>query len=123
MNTHRWIFVLALPAGWAALSLLHFHFPGDEYGLWAVSSMAGTWIIFLLPSVGDLHQPWIRFSVAATGALVMAGAGWLLYRLAARTCLWTAVWLLEAVIILVVTLQSSSRSGRDVGRGSARYRN
>jgi hypothetical protein len=106
MNTHRWFFLFALPAGWAALSLLHFHFPGDEYGLWAVSSMAGTWITFLLPSVGDIHQPWIRFSVAATGALVMAGAGWLLYRLGARRWLWTTVWLLAALIILVITLQS-----------------
>jgi hypothetical protein len=73
LNTHRRFFLFALPAGWAALSLLHFHFPGDEYGLWAVSSMAGTWITFLLPSVGDIHQPWIRFSVAATGALVTEG--------------------------------------------------
>lgn len=40
MSSHRWFFVLAVPAGWAALSLLHFHFPGDEYGLWAVSSLA-----------------------------------------------------------------------------------
>jgi hypothetical protein len=99
-------FLFALPVGWAALSLLHFHFPGDEHGLWAVSSMAGTWITFLLPSVGDIHQPWIRFSVAATGALVMAGAGWLLYRSGARRWLWTAVWLLAAMIILVITLQS-----------------
>jgi hypothetical protein len=106
MNTHRWFFLFALPAGWAALSLLHFHFPGDEYSLWAVSSIAGTWITFLLPNVGDIHQPWIRFNVAATGALVMAGAGWLLYRSGARKWLWTTVWLLAALIILVITLQS-----------------
>lgn len=106
MNSNPWFFLLVLPAVWAALSLLHFHFPGDEYGLWAVSSMAGTWSLFLLPNIGDIHQPWIRLCVAGVGALVMMGAGWALWRLGVRKRLWTILWLVAAALVLFVTLQS-----------------
>jgi hypothetical protein len=106
MNSNRWFFLLAVPVGWAAMSLLHFHFPGDEYGLWAVSSMAGTWSLFILPNVGDIHQPWIRLCVAGVGALVMAGTGWVLWRLGVRKRLWVPVWLAASAILLFWALQS-----------------
>jgi len=106
MNADRWFFLLAVPAGWAALSLLHFHFPGDEYGLWAVSSMAGTWSLLLLPNLGDIHQPWIRLCVAGVGALVMAGAGWMLWRLRVRKHWWLVLWLVVAVVVLVTSVKS-----------------
>ena len=51
----------------------------------------------LLPNVGDIHQGWIRLSVAGAGALVMAMVGWILCRLNVRKRIWTGLWVVGAV--------------------------
>jgi hypothetical protein len=91
-----WFYCLAVPLGWAGVSLLHFQFPGDEYALWAISSMAGTWVLLLLPNVGDIKQLWLPLTVAGTGALVLAGCGALLRWLRVRWWIWTILWLIAS---------------------------
>jgi hypothetical protein len=39
----RLFFTWLLPGCWVAISWASFHHPGDEYGLWAVSSLPGLW--------------------------------------------------------------------------------
>lgn len=97
MKTNRWFFLLAVPGLWVSCALIHFHFPGDEYALWVIDSMAGTWIFLLLPNVGDIHQGWIRFSVAGTGAVVMTVAGWILCGLNVRRRIWIVLWAVGVV--------------------------
>ncbi len=97
MKHNRWFFLLLLPVLWSAVSLLHFHWPGDEYAMWAISSMAGAWVLFLKPNVGDIHQWWIRCSVATAGFFVMGGAGWLLCWLKVRVRIWLVFWLGSSV--------------------------
>lgn len=99
-----WFYCLAVPLGWAAVSLLHFQFPGDEYALWAISSMAGTWVLWLLPNVGDIKQLWLPLTVAGAGALVLAGGGALLRWLRVRWWVWTILWLIASAGWLVFTL-------------------
>jgi hypothetical protein len=91
MNAPRWFFVLLVPLAWGGCSLVHFQFPGDEYAMYFISSMAGAWLCIFV-RIGDIHQWWIPWSVAATGASVMAGVGWALMRLAASHWLWLALW-------------------------------
>jgi len=98
MKTNHWFFLLAVPGLWVACSLIHFQFPGDEYTLWAIGSMAGSWIFLLLPNVGDIHQGWIRCSVAGTGALVMTMVGWILCGLNVRKRIWIGLWAVGAVV-------------------------
>ena len=100
MISNRGFFLLVVPILWSFASVIHFRFPGDEYAMWGISSMAGTWILFLAPSVGDIHQPWIRSSVAGTGALVMAAVGGIQYWLKVRVWLWTLLWLISALVWL-----------------------
>jgi hypothetical protein len=97
MKSNLWFFLLAVPALWVTCSLIHFHFPGDEYGLWVIDSMAGSWIFLFLPNVGDIHQGWIRGGVAGAGTLVMAMAGSLLCGLNVRKRIWIGLWAVGAV--------------------------
>lgn len=96
----RGFFLLVVPILWSFGSVMHFRFPGDEYAMWGVSSMAGAWVLFLVPSVGDINQPWIRSSVAGAGALVMAAVGGLLCWLRVRIWVWSVLWLVSAAIWL-----------------------
>ncbi len=97
MKTNHWFFRLVLPALWVTCSLIHFHFPGDEYALWVIDSTAGAWVLFLLPNVGDIHQWWVRGSVAGAGALVMVVAGWILCGLNVRLRIWIGLWVVGAL--------------------------
>lgn len=97
MKTDHWFILLVVPVLWGTGSLIHFQFPGDEYALWVFGSMAGSWVSFLLPNVGDIHQWWIRISVAGVGAVVMAMLGWILCWLKVRKRIWTGLWALGAV--------------------------
>jgi hypothetical protein len=104
MTKERWFYWLILPFAWAGCSLLHFHFPGDEYALWAISSMAGSWVFIFMPNIGDIHQPAIRLLVAGVGALMLAGAGVLLDWLRVRWWVWTMLWLTTSLAWLAFTL-------------------
>jgi hypothetical protein len=97
MKTKHGFFLLVVPVLWGTGSLIHFHFPGDEYALWVFGSMAGSWVSLLLPNVGDIHQWWIGFSVAGVGTLVMALAGWILCWLKVRKRIWIGLWAVGAV--------------------------
>ncbi len=97
MKTNHWFFLLVVPGLWVTCSLIHFQFPGDEYALWVIDSMAGSWVYFLVPNVGDILQGWSRFSVAGAGALVMAMVGWILCWLNVRKRIWTGLWAVGAV--------------------------
>jgi hypothetical protein len=65
--------------------------------MWLIDSMAGSWVFILLRNVGDIHQWWIRGSVAGAGALVMAMAGWILCGLNVRKRIWIGLWAVGAV--------------------------
>src|ERR1041384_1068160 len=103
MNLHRWFFLMYLPLAWGACSLVHFGFPGDEYGLYFVSSLAGSWICFFI-QIGDIRQWWIPWSIAATGFVVMAGVGFALVRLAIQRRVWLAVFAAAMVGLLALML-------------------
>ncbi len=72
MSKPNTFYVWLVPLLWAGCSLIHFRFPGDEYGLYAFSSIAGSWIAILV-SFGDIHNPMIPISIAVTGAVGREG--------------------------------------------------
>jgi hypothetical protein len=100
---NRPFYLLVLPSMWAVCSLLHWQHPGDEYAMYFISSIAGSWIWLLIP-VGDIHNPLIPSSVAAVGALGMAGMGWVLTRIRAPKAVWAALFVVSALGILFLSL-------------------
>jgi hypothetical protein len=104
MKNERWFYWLILPLTWAGGSLLHFRFPGDEYALWAVSSLAGSWVFIFIPNVGDINQPAIRLLVAGAGAVIIAGVGGILSWLRVRWWVWTTLWLATSLAWLGFTV-------------------
>jgi len=101
MNANRWFFMLLVPLAWGGCSLVHFRFPGDEYAMYFISSVAGAWLCYFV-RIGDIHQWWIPWSIAATGVVVMAGVGWVLVRLAVQRWLWLALFVASALVLLAL---------------------
>jgi hypothetical protein len=100
----RWTLVWALPVAWAATCFASAHFPGDEYGLWVVGSVAGLWILAI---VGDNGGIWDFLPIVlATGAATMAVVGLLLDLLRTPRRWWLILWGVAAVGFCVITIGS-----------------
>ncbi|MHC4694722.1 MAG: hypothetical protein ACYS67_18445 [Planctomycetota bacterium] len=102
----KYVYVWLLPLLWSVCSLLSFEFPGDEYGIYAVSSMAGTWALFLFNIQGDIHKFAFRGTITATGIIVILIAGFILAKLRVKLKLWFALYITLAVVIMVLTINS-----------------
>jgi hypothetical protein len=118
MNANRWFFLLLVPLAWGGCSLVHFRHPGDEYAMYFISSLAGSWFCFFI-QIGDIHQWWIPWSIAMMGAGVMAGAGWALVRLGAQRWLWVALFGTSAAVVLALSLSQFPSLERTVAKNGS----
>lgn len=101
----RTFYIWVLPLLWATCSLVHFRFPGDEYAMYTISSIAGSWIAALV-NLGDIHNPLFPISIALTGAIVMAGTGYLMDRARIQKAMWASLFLVTAVVVFVMSIKS-----------------
>jgi hypothetical protein len=103
IRRHR--LTVTLPIVWVVTSLISFAHPGDEYGLYFVSNILGAWVAMVFDA-GDIHDLWIRGSVAIAGGLVVAGLGYLLDRLRVAMTAYFVVWLTTSGLFLYGFLSS-----------------
>ncbi len=102
----KYLFLWVLPVGWAVCSLASFIFPGDEYGLYGISSFVGVWIVLVVDLPGDIHSPIFPLAIAVTGSVIMACFGLILTKLRVNTKLWLVIYVVSAVAICVLTISS-----------------
>ncbi|HUS72500.1 MAG TPA: hypothetical protein VMY06_05485 [Sedimentisphaerales bacterium] len=102
----KYVYVWLLPFFWSICSLVSFEFPGDEYAIYAVSSMAGTWAVFLLNIQGDIHKFAFRGTITTTGIIVMLIVGFILAKLRVKLILWFVLYITLAAVILAITISS-----------------
>lgn len=99
MKIRDTFYLWLLPGIWAPCSIFHFFYPGDEYAMWAISSIAGSWIV-LIP-LGHVHNALRPMLVAAAGAVVMAAVGLVMDRMRVNRTLWTVLFAIAAVLIFI----------------------
>jgi hypothetical protein len=94
-----------VPLLFAVFSMLSFKYPGDEYGLWAYSSIAGTWIWFIIPpfSMQSFITPVVT---ALIGALVITLPALLLVKLRVNIKLWFVIFVICATLVFISSIKS-----------------
>ncbi len=70
-------YVWVLPLLWVPCTLVQYSFPGDEYAMYAVSSIPGLWI-GLFGNYADIHNLATPVSIAFGGAITVAVVGLLM---------------------------------------------
>jgi len=116
--TRRRFFVWVLPALWVPTSLISYYHPGDEYGLYVVSSLLGAWFV-ILGDVGDIHDLWVPLSIAAAGGLVCAALGLLLDKLRVTRVGFLACWLTLAALLVWSQLRDFSSIEEALGKNGS----
>lgn len=89
---------ITLPVVWGVGCLLGFADPGDEYALWAVGSMLGTWTALLFP-IG--HPQDAVAPTLVVGCALMWGFGCLLQRQRVPAALWLGAWVAAGAAFLL----------------------
>lgn len=87
---------LLLPSIWCLGCLGGLQHPGDEYGLFGLGSIAGTWTVLLT----DQLQP---LPTLLAGGAILFGLGVLLDLLRAPAAVWVLSWLASATVVYAVT--------------------
>jgi hypothetical protein len=110
---HVWL----LPVAWCLCEVFAFQNPGDEYGLWAMGSGAGIWILFIVGNVGDIKGALVPVTVA--GVLTMVPVGFLMDRIRVNRRLWAIAWLLLAGAVGVVSVFSHPSYERAIAKNGS----
>jgi hypothetical protein len=95
VGRRRWFFVWYLPVVWTTVAWSNFYHPGDEYGGFAASSLAGLWILLVFDFSGNINQAFPPVLLA--GAATVSIFGWLLDKLRAPRPLWGVLFAVVAV--------------------------
>jgi glucan phosphoethanolaminetransferase (alkaline phosphatase superfamily) len=98
----RIFFGIVLPVIWVAAALTSYFHPGDEYGIFLVSSVAGSWVCFLIPDVGRLRD--VLWLILLIGAAVLGFLGFLMDRLRLSRRMWGVMFGLCFLVIFVLGL-------------------
>lgn len=113
------LFFTPLVAGvWVVCSFLSYLNPGRAYGLYAVSSIAGSWIVTFMGR-GDIHNVLIPLSIAVAGGCVMAAAGFIMDKLRVPRKPWAIGFGVAVVVALVALNWGYPSAARASARGGS----
>jgi len=80
-------YVMFIPAVWLIAAVTSFYHPGDEYAMFFVSSMAGSWRFFLMSSSSG-HPSDMLFSILVIGGVTLAVVGFVMDRAKIAKRIW-----------------------------------
>lgn len=107
-----------LPLFWAVCSYLHHYYPGDENGMWLLSSAAGLWIA-PVAFLGGASKAAIAVGIAVAGALVMAPIGYAMDFFHVRKLLWAILFPICALTVFVAAIMSYPSIERAVSKNGS----
>ena len=73
MRPRRWFYVWFMPLAWGLASLAGASHPGDEYGMWAFSSLAGVWVLAVIRVSGNIWNLLPAVLIAGMATLAILG--------------------------------------------------
>ena len=107
MKPKAFFFTWLLAVIWAAISWFSFYHPGDEYGVWAMGSLPGLWMVFLRANQGDIHE--FLLPVLGAGAVTILFLGLILDLLRVSRRWFFVSWPCVAVGLFIGVLALADR--------------
>jgi hypothetical protein len=98
----RPFYVWFLPLIWGCCSLLSYHYPGDEYGLWTRGSIVGVWGLFIARDFDEMGT--FLVVIVLSGAFTVAAIGLLMDSLRVNKAVFGCVWIVSASAICAASI-------------------
>jgi len=99
----RLFYVTVLPVVWATAAIVSYFHPGDEYGLFVFSTIAGSWVCFVMHNIGHLRD--VLWIIVVAGVAILAILGFVMDRLRVSKRVWGVLFGLSFVVVLVLSLR------------------
>lgn len=106
-----------LPIVWATAAVTSYFHPGDEYGLFVGSTIAGSWVCFVLPEISHLSK--VLWIILTTGVVVLAIVGIVMDRLHVSKRVWLTLFGLCFAGVLLLTLHQYPSLDRAIGKNGS----
>lgn len=113
----RVFYILTLPIVWAIATVVSYFHPGDEYGMFVFSSIAGAWVCFTMRNIGHLRD--VLWIIIVAGVAVLAVLGLLMDRLRVPKRVWGALFVLGFSLVLATSLLQFPSLDRAVSKNGS----
>jgi hypothetical protein len=103
----KYLYFYVLPLIWLLASILSYCHPGDEYAMYVISCIIGSWICFVV-KMPDIHIHSVLFQaiISFTGAVSMIVPALILYKLKTNKLFWMILFALCVIGIFLLTIVS-----------------
>lgn len=119
MKKNRLFYIWFIPLVWAMTSYLQYFHPGDEYGMYVISSLPGIWIGIIVSSF-DIGDPIMGGGlVALVGALVMTTFGFLMDSVKVQKIFWAFAFSGAAVAVFIMSIMSYPSLDRAIAKNGS----
>jgi len=98
----RLFFAMMLPAVWAIATVVSYFHPGDEYGLFVFSSIAGSWVCFIIRNISHLGD--VLWGILVAGVAILGILGFAMDRFRVSRRVWGTLFALSFFLVLVISL-------------------
>ena len=120
MKLNHRFFLWILPTVWVMIAAIGFRYAGDEYGLWGVGSLAGTWLFGIFRSFHSGSSPSALLPpVLIAGFATMALLGYFLDRLRTPRIPLIITWLAVTGLLVAYLLNQYPTLERAVAKNGS----
>ncbi|MCY2963825.1 MAG: hypothetical protein NT069_09300 [Planctomycetota bacterium] len=98
----------ALPGAWLIATLVSYHHPGDEYGMFIVCLLPAVWIQMFMSTTGNGNFRDLLIPTLLAGGLILTLCGWVLDELRVHRKTWVAANCLITTALLIYVLSQFS---------------
>ena len=109
-----------LPLIWGVCSYFHHYYPGDENGMWLLSSMAGMWIA-PFAFLGEVSKATAAGGIAVAGALVMLPIGLAMDFSHVHKLLWVIIFLACSLAVFAAAILSFPSIQRAINKNGSMW--
>ena len=113
----RLFYAMVLPVVWAVATVVSYFHPGDEYGLFVFSSIAGSWVCFIIRDIGHLRD--VLWLIIVVGVAILAILGFVMDRLRVSKRVWGPLFVLSFALLLLFSLRQYPSLERAISKNGS----
>ncbi len=118
MKNYSPFFCLLVPLIWGASSYFHHYYPGDEKGMWLLSSVAGLWVAPFV-FISGASDTAAAAGITVAGVIVLVPIGFAMDIFHVRRLFWVILFPVCSLAVLVAAIMSFPSIERAISKNGS----